>query len=394
MRYVGIDIGAERHVVAIVGEDGAVLTAATPFQEDAEGYRQLRAVMGDPTDTVVAMEATGHYWQNLFAYLVAEGFAVALLNPLRTHRFAAEDLARTKTDRIDAVLIARFAAQKRPPATPLTEPVLAELRELVRLRDRLVQEAGDRVRQLHRLVDLGFPEFTRHIPNLNTRLATSVLAPYPNAAAFRQVSRTRLAKLRYDGRHSIGPELAQVLLESARQSVGQYQAPAYHVQVRYACEDLELLRQRIHELERDIECRLRDHEIGTLLTTIDGVGPQTAARLIAELGNPGHFRSAAALAAYVGLVPGLKQSGKHRPVHAALVPIGHARLRAALWMPTLVATRFNPWLRAYYERLRARGKHAKVALIAVMRKLLTAVFSVAKSKRPFVPHTKPLEVPA
>jgi hypothetical protein len=48
MRFVGIDIGAERHVVAIVGEDGAVLTAATPFQEDVEGYRQLRAVMGTP----------------------------------------------------------------------------------------------------------------------------------------------------------------------------------------------------------------------------------------------------------------------------------------------------------------------------------------------------------
>lgn len=46
MRCVGIDIGAERHVVAIVREDGAVLTAATPFQEDAEGYGQLRAVMG------------------------------------------------------------------------------------------------------------------------------------------------------------------------------------------------------------------------------------------------------------------------------------------------------------------------------------------------------------
>jgi transposase len=62
LRFVGIDIGAERHVGAIVGEDGAVLMAATPFQEDAEGYRQLLAFMRDPTDTVVAMEATGHYW--------------------------------------------------------------------------------------------------------------------------------------------------------------------------------------------------------------------------------------------------------------------------------------------------------------------------------------------
>ena len=70
MRYVGIDIGAERHVVAIVREDGAVLTAATPFQEDAEGYGQLRAVMGDAADTLVAMEATGHYWQNLLLIAV------------------------------------------------------------------------------------------------------------------------------------------------------------------------------------------------------------------------------------------------------------------------------------------------------------------------------------
>jgi len=75
---------------------------------------------------------------------------------------------------------------------------------------------------------------------------------------------------------------------------------------------------------------------------------------------------------------------------------GYRQLRAVLGdaADTLVATRLNPCLRAYDEQLRARGKHAKVALIAAMRKLLTAVYSVAKSKRPFVPHTKPREVPA
>lgn len=394
MRFVGIDVGSETHVMAIVGDDGTMVMGATPFQEDAEGYQRLRERLGDPTDTLIAMEATGHYWQNLFAYLATEGFAVALLNPMRTHRFAGEELARAKTDRIDAVLIARFAAQKLPPATPVTAPVLEELRELVRLRDRLVVDAGNRVRQLHRLVDLGFPEFSRHVPNLNTRLATALLAAYPNAAAFRQSSCSRVAKLRYDGHHTVGRDLAQAILESAGRSVGQHQGAAYQVQVRYACEDLEVLRQRIQDLERDIERRLRDHEIGTLLTTIQGIGPQTAARLIAELGDPAEFHSAAALAAYVGVVPGIRYSGKHRPLHAGLAPVGHARLRAALWMPTLVATRFNPWLRAYYEHLRARGKRAKVALIAAMRKLLTAIFSVAKSKRPFVPHLTLKEMPA
>jgi transposase len=65
------------------------------------------------------------------------------------------------------------------------------------------------------------------------------------------------------------------------------------------------------------------------------------------------------------------------------VPLGNARLRRALWMPTLSAVRVNPWLRAYYQRLRAAGKPAKVALVAVMRKLLAAVYSVAKHRRPF-----------
>jgi transposase len=55
-------------------------------------------------------------------------------------------------------------------------------------------------------------------------------------------------------------------------------------------------------------------------------------------------------------------------------------------MPTLTATQRNPWLKAHYDRMRARGKLPKVALLACMRKLLTAVYSVAKHRRPFVPE--------
>ncbi len=67
-----------------------------------------------------------------------------------------------------------------------------------------------------------------------------------------------------------------------------------------------------------------------------------------------------------------------------MIPLGNARLRRALWMPTLSAVRVNPWLRSYYLRLRAAGKRPKVALIAVMHKLLGAIFSVARHRRPFV----------
>lgn len=385
MRYAGIDIASETHVLAVVSDSDEILVKPTTLAEDAAGYRELFDRLGAPDDVLIGMEATGHYWKNLFAALVTAGFAVALINPLRTHRFAGEDLERTKTDAIDALGIARFVAEKRPATTRLPDAVTEELRELVHLRERLSQDFGDRLRQLHRLVDLGFPEFTRYVHTLGSQLATTILHDYPTAAALIGVSVKRLAALRYDKRHKVGLELAQSLIEAAQRSVGRHHGHAYRVQVQYTCEDLDILRRRLREIDGDIDTKLGQHEVGSLLTTIDGIGTHTAARLIAALGDPAHFRSPGALAAYVGVTPALKQSGKRNNSRAAITPIGNARLRTALWMPTLTAVRQNAWLRAHYQRLRQRGKLPKVALVACMHKLLFAIYSVAKNRRPFVP---------
>lgn len=394
MRFVGIDMASETHMAAIVDAAGMILVPPTPFGEDAAGYATLRGLLGAAADTLVVMEATGHYWQNLFAVLTAHGCAVALVNPLWTHRFAGEALPRTKTDALDAVALARFGAQKRPAVTRLPEPATQELRELVRLWDRWQQALGDHVRQLHRLVDLGFPEFTRTVRTLDSALATTILGQYPTARAFRDVRPGQLAALCYDGRHTVGRQVAEALLAAAATSVGQHHGPAYQLQVRTLCEDITVLRRRLAQLRRELTQLLGTHQVGSLLTTIPGIGSHTAARLIAELGDIAEFRDAAALASYLGVVPALRHSGKRCPSRAGLSPIGHARLRAALWMPTLTAVRRNPWLRRFYERLRARGKLPKVALVAAMRNLLAAIYSVAKHRRPFVPHLTPTESPA
>lgn len=385
MRYIGIDIASEKHFVAVVDASSEVVLKCTSFGEDEGGYEKLFELLGAPEEALVAMEATGHYWKNLYAALAARGFAIALLNPLRTRRFAQEDLERTKTDAIDALGIARFAAQKKPQPSRLPDSATEELRELVRHRHRMVQEMGDKTRQLHRLVDLGFPEFTRYVRKLDSSLATAILADYPTARAFAGARPKGLANLKYDGRHFVGLELATKLIDAAKRSVGAHHGYAYQLQVKHACQDLDLLRERLRELDRNIESKLDEHEIGSLLTTIDGIGPQTAAKLVAELGNPADFDSPAALAAYVGVVPGTKQSGKSGGTRFGLSPIGNAALRAALWMPILTAVRKNAWLKHHYERLIARGKLPKVALVAAMRKLLHAIYSVAKHKRPFTP---------
>ena len=386
MKFAGIDIASEKHFVAVVDEASAVLEKSTGFAEDINGYERLFKLLGAAEDVaLVAMEATGHYWKNLFAALTAKGFKVALINPLRTNRFATEDMQRTKTDAIDALGIARFAAQKRPAVTKLADSVTEDLKELVRLRDRLVQDLGDRVRELHRVVDLGFPEFTRYVRTLDSELATSILKDYPTAEAFIGVRPRALSNLKYDGRHFVGLELANQLIQAAGVSVGRHHGEAYRVQVKYFCQDIEVFRLRIRELDRSIESKLDGHEVGKLLTTIDGIGAGTAARLIAVLGNPADFRDERALASYVGVIPALRRSGKRQPDRAGLSSIGNADLRTALYMPTLTAVSRNPWLKRFYDRLVLAGKPKKLALIAAMRKLLHAIYSVAKNRKPFVP---------
>jgi len=381
--FAGIDIASERHVLARLDDAGEPVGKPLPFTEDRAGYDAALAALGPPP-VLVAMEATGHYWKNLFAVLTAAGHHVALLNPLLARRFQEASLQRTKTDAIDARGLARLAFEKRPRPTRLPGDADEALRELVMHRDRLRRDFDDRVRQLHRLVDLGFPEFNRYVRSLDSMLATCLLAECPTARDFAAADPRRLAKIRCDGRHFVGAELAGQLVEAAKRSVGQHHGPAYALQARHICQDLDLWRRRLADIDRDIEGLLEAHEVGRLLATIEGLGPQSCARIIAAAGDPARFKSAAAFAAFVGVVPGLQQSGKQSArARAPLAPVGNAGLRKALWMPVLGAVRRNPWLRAFYERLRAAGKPAKLALVAAMHKLLLAVYSVAKHRKPF-----------
>lgn len=380
--FAGIDVASERHMLARLDAQGVPLGKPVPITEDREGYDTLLRLLGPPP-VLVAMEATGHYWKNLYAALVAAGHSVVLLNPLKTRRFQDSALERTKTDAIDAVGIARFAFEKRPEATQLHDAAAEALRELVRHRDRIRQDFDDRVRQLHRLVDLGFPEFTRYVRGLDSMLATALLSECPTAHDFARATPKRLAKLRYDGRHLVGTERATQLVEAAKRSIGQHHGPAYRLQARHICQDLDMWRRRLVDIERDIDSLLERNEVGQLLLSIDGIGPQTAARIIAAVGDPARFKSAAAFAAYVGVVPGLKQSGKNGSRRAACAPMGNARLRRALWMPVVGAVRRNAWLKPFYDGLIARGKPPKLALVAAMRKLLHAAYSVTKNRRPF-----------
>ncbi|MCR6644579.1 MAG: IS110 family transposase [Terricaulis sp.] len=141
------------------------------------------------------------------------------------------------------------------------------------------------------------------------------------------------------------------------------------------------LEKQLAELDRDIASRVRESPIWRekeeILKSTPGVGDQTARTLIAALPELGELdrRQIAALA---GVAPINRDSGKMRGKRA--IAGGRADVRCALYMAALVGVRCNPVLKAYYQRLRAAGKAPKVAIVAAMRKLLTILNAMLKTK--------------
>jgi transposase len=125
-----------------------------------------------------------------------------------------------------------------------------------------------------------------------------------------------------------------------------------------------------------------DHQ---LLCSIKGIGSLTAAILLAEMARPGQLKRARQAAAHAGLAPRREQSGTSVRRNKGLGKEGNRYLRKALYMPALVAIKYNAPLRHFASRLRAAGKPKMTIVCAVMRKLIHIAFGVLKHQKPFNP---------
>lgn len=147
---------------------------------------------------------------------------------------------------------------------------------------------------------------------------------------------------------------------------------------------LAALQKELTDLEGAIDESVRGSPLWKakedLLSSIPGVGPATARTLIAELPELGHL-DRRQIAALVGVAPWTRQSGQWRG--KAMIGGGRPAVRSALYMASLVASRFNPVLSDTYRRLVAAGKAKKVALIAVARKLVTICNAILRDKQPW-----------
>lgn len=147
---------------------------------------------------------------------------------------------------------------------------------------------------------------------------------------------------------------------------------------------LTALQAELGEIEGEIDDQVKSSPVWCarqdLLASVPGVGPTLARTLLAELPELGQA-SPKQIAALAGLAPHVRQSGQWRG--RSFISGGRAGVRAALFMGALCATRYNPVLKLFYERLVAAGKPKKLAVIAVARKLVTILNAILRDNKPW-----------
>lgn len=391
-QYLGIDIAKHEHVLGSRYESGEQHGKAFAFANDEKGFASLlerfRELGAEPEESLVVVESTGHYWMALWEFLVAHGYDVAIVNPVLTDAFRkADTLRKTKTDRVDAFLIAEYARFKNLGPTRVSPEGAEGLKQLTRYRHHLVSERTALKNRLTSVADRIFPELAGLFSGKHSATARAILGEYGTAARVAATdirTLTRTVREASRGRH--GRAKAEEVKEAAKRSVGTtFAAEALAFEAGHIASLVGHLDAEVASLDAEI-ARLLDPEVGALLQTIPGIGPVCAAAIAAEVGDPDRFDDPKKLMAYAGMDSTKSQSGGFDGDEQHMSKRGSAPLRNALMTAADGARRLDPYFGDYYDSLRARGKHHYVAVSGCARKLCGVILAVLRERRPYEPR--------
>lgn len=387
--YLGIDVGKFSHSLCLLTEPGQ----RTVWQVDnsAAGFAGLRGKLSslpDLSNLLVGMEATGHYFLNLYEFLLQLGLKteqIALLNPLQVKAFRNTNLRGAKSDNVDAERIAvilKFGDFQR---CNVAVDQLMNLRELTRLRADLTANLGDLKRKIISVLDRIFPEFGPVFSNCFGVTAVALLTDYPTPEELATLSLEKLAAIiKGLSRRGVSQKKIQALHAAAQNSIGiTFGKEAFKIELEILLARLKIFQAQIDTLEEKISELAQTFDSN--IFTIPGIGPTTGAAIIAEIGAIQNFTSSAKLIAFAGLDPKLKESGTYQ----GKTPIskrGSKYLRNAIWSAAMVACRCQEKFKKDYQERRNKGKSHRYAVTAAAGKLTKIIYHILKNNEPFKPE--------
>ena len=384
---VGIDVSKDKHDCFIVSSEGKVLADVFTIPNNMDGFHRLLQKIeacATPQDKIiVGLEATGHYSYNLLGFLLDNGLATYVLNPLRTNLYRKSlSLRKTKTDRVDARTIASMLLSDVG-LKPYTSTAYhnEELKSLTRYRFNKVKERTKLKSSVSRLVCILFPELEKLVPSLHIASVYALLEEFPGAKQVASAHLTRLKSLletASKGRYK--QEMALAIRNATRNSIGS-RMPAKSLELQHTIRLIRELDTEIAEIEEQIQSIM--DELHSPITTIPGLGFRMAAMILAEVGDFARFDSPDKLLAYAGMSPSTYQSGQLKNCYPHMEKRGSRYLRYALFNATKYVCHWDTNFAAFLAKKRAEGKHYNVAISHAAKKLVRLIFAMEKSGTPY-----------
>ena len=389
MFYAGIDVAMDKHDCVVLDSDGNVVFEVFTFENSRDGFKTLKKVLRscskNPKKIKVGLEATGHYSDNLLAFLNNSGYDPVLFNPLHTNLFRKGlSLRKTKTDHVDAHTIAIMLRTEDLKSYSQQSYHLAELKSLTRYRSALVSDCSRNKISLVRLCQILFPELKTLVPSLHMNSVYSLLSELPSADKIANCNLTHLtALLSSASKGHYGRDKAIEIRDTARASIG-IKSVVKELELQQTVELIQIYQQQIEAVEEQIN-NLMD-EINSPITSIPGIANRMAAVILAETNNFQDFERAEQVLAFAGLEPSVYQSGQLTSTHSKMVKRGSKYLRYAIFNATKYVCHWDPTFKTYMAKKRAEGKPYNVAVSHAAKKLTRVMFHLAKTNKEFVPQ--------
>lgn len=381
--YVGIDIAKYKHDCFIADDSGCVIRDSFSFSNDKDGFNVLLSILKElksKGQIKIGFESTGHYHFNLKLCLEANGFDYVEFNPLLVHKFSStQTLRRTKTDKKDAQLIAKYlmTVDYKPYVNSFYH--INNLKSLTRLRETLITDRTRFLNQITSYLDQIFPEFKPLFENGLNESAFYLLTHYMTPAKMSKLDSNKYSKMKSELRHPISYQKICQIKNAAINSIGhtskalEYALEASLTLYLTLDKQIDELESKIIEIYDSLNCHIH---------TIKGISKLTAAGILSEIENFSKFLTPAQIQAYAGLEPSKDDSGTHDGI-GVMVKHGSSYLRTYLMNSAETFYVFNPSISDFYWKKRNEGKHHRVALSHVARKLINTIFYLEKHNQDF-----------
>jgi transposase len=389
---IGVDIAQEVHVARAVSFRGIALGTPLEFGNHREGFKQFESWIQDLLKTyklgsvIVGMEPTGHYWFSLARWLVTKGIEAVLVNPhLVKKNKENRDNTPSKSDRKDALVIADMIKNGYYSPVRFRPEAYEELQILIANRDTITKRLNSAVNQIHRWVDIVFPELRQvfKILTCTSAIATLRLFPLP-----REISRLNTQQVldgwkQYVKRHA-GVKRADLLISLAKSSVGTTQAlHAYKLHLGQLLEEYDLAQRQLEQIEHELHLILERIPYAQKLFEIRGVNATSLAGVLGEAGDLSGYTHGNALLRHAGLNLTEASSGKWRG-KMAISKRGRPRLRRFIYLMTMCMVMTNPDIRAlHHHNVESKKLKKMKSIMKLCGKVTRMLVSLAKSNESF-----------